>query len=328
MLLKFFRILAFFLRIIFFYSEKFKLMTSILLFPKLLDSQVSLKENEFLFSFFSKPFLENSNYFTSIILRIFLKILEKNELLKISFYSLMDIMVGIFLSKIKFINQKSKKNLKEIELSSWYLEMIYLYNPLAIMCCGNLQLRTIYNFLLIICVRIISGFFNGVENEEKNLKNLILFLFEFINLLFINLCFVITLIISPSNFMILGFFYFKNFENLETKQKLKALFNLMISLIFIFFSLGFLFGKEKEPIATFYFYYNYFFMKDTLPNYGILWNLIPEIFLKYTKFNVIYLIVYQIAVNVLILVMSMKIQYYKYNKSLYLAISFLVKKNF
>lgn len=63
-MLKFFRLIAFFIRIIFFYSTKFKLMNEIFLFPKLIDSQITLKENEFIYSYLSEPFFQNSNYMT------------------------------------------------------------------------------------------------------------------------------------------------------------------------------------------------------------------------------------------------------------------------
>jgi hypothetical protein len=65
-----FRILAFFIRILFFYSEKFKSMIDFLLFPKLIDSQITLKEDEFLYSYLNKPYFENSNYFTVKIINI------------------------------------------------------------------------------------------------------------------------------------------------------------------------------------------------------------------------------------------------------------------
>ncbi len=183
--------------------------------------------------------------------------------------------MGIFISKIKLINYKNKisekdnfnDNDKENNTHNkafFYLEIIYLFNPLSIMCCVNLQLRTFYNFLLFFCLEKLTNI------EVVN----------FLKLFFINIICIFTLLISPANFFILVFFYIKNLEGVNIKRKFYILSNVLISLLsFCVFIFGFLLSNktQKEPIGSFYLYYNYFFMKDTFPNYGILWNLIPEV---------------------------------------------------
>lgn len=175
-------------------------------------------------------------------------------------------------SEIKNTNDKDNKEF-------FYLEMIYLFNPLSIMCCVNLQLRTIYNFLLFICLEKLSNFFNLQEKEKKEIF-LNLNLFNFLKLLLINLTCILTLLISPANFFILLFFYVKNFEVFDNKRKFYFFVNFVLAAFATCFIFAVFFTNKKEPIGSLYLYYNYFFMKDTFPNFGILWNLIPEVIMK------------------------------------------------
>lgn len=215
--------------------------------------------------------------------------------MKIGLYSLLDILVGIFISKIKLINNKKyskeNKNKTKEKLNSekndksynnnyyydydrsgfFYLEIIYLFNPLSIMCCVSLQLRTIYNFLLFFSIEKLTKInFNENENDYDG------FTVNFLKLFFINVICIFCLLITPGNFFILMFFYIKNFEGLKNKKIFFVVFTALISLL-IFWVVFFTNNFSKEPIESFYLYQNYFLMKDTFPNYGILWNLIPEV---------------------------------------------------
>lgn len=58
---KFLRLFGFILRILFFYSDHLKSIAKVFIFPNILDSQETVKENEFIFSYFSRPFF-SENY--------------------------------------------------------------------------------------------------------------------------------------------------------------------------------------------------------------------------------------------------------------------------
>ena len=62
-MIKILRILGFLLRIIFHYSEYTKSLEKLILFPNLVDSQITISENNFLFSYLSRPFF-SENYFS------------------------------------------------------------------------------------------------------------------------------------------------------------------------------------------------------------------------------------------------------------------------
>lgn len=69
-MIKVFRLIAFILRIIIFYSESLKSLMNYFLFPSLIDSQQILRENEFTYSNLARPFF-SENYFSVLNKKFF-----------------------------------------------------------------------------------------------------------------------------------------------------------------------------------------------------------------------------------------------------------------
>jgi hypothetical protein len=138
-----------------------------------------------------------------------------------------------------------------------YFELIYLFNPISILNCGKLRLDIFYFFIQILFFRY----------QDKFLGILAL---------------TFSLLISP-NYLFLSVFFMFYLINNETQSKATYIKNLFISLIIIFFSVHSDFSRiDWDRICLFiqetkYLYFNYFTMKDSLPNLGFFWYLLPEV---------------------------------------------------
>ena len=208
-------------------------------------------------------------------------LIGKDDLIKIIIYSLVDILVGIYIGQILSINSPSQNNrtssdkeenkqsesknkAKDFISDNYLIEIIYLFNPLSIISCVGMQLRIIYNFLFF---GLINYF--DIDNETgkntKFLKNLLTSVFAIINLL----C-------NPASAFIIMFYYFRNFYLATFTQKLKLFITWLLSLglvagfLYVAFDVNEFYGVISQ-------YNNYFFLKDSLPNIGLMWGLFPEV---------------------------------------------------
>ncbi len=64
-MIKLLRLIGFLIRIICFYSNQLRSITKYFLFPTLIDSQQTIKEDEFLYSHITRPFF-SEKYFSVI----------------------------------------------------------------------------------------------------------------------------------------------------------------------------------------------------------------------------------------------------------------------
>lgn len=188
----------------------------------------------------------------------------------------MDVTIGIMISKITKFN-KNSENMNQIEkcdtkdYSSFYFELFYFFNPISLINCVQMKLDICFTFINLAFV--------------INRNNLL-------GLLFL----IISIILSPG-FLLLNLFMISYFFITNEYNK-KIMF--ILKIVLIFFSIVFLnfiteslikdqFIKLEEIVDKFcsftirfigeikLFYYNYYFVKDTLPNIGMFWSLFPEV---------------------------------------------------
>jgi len=195
----------------------------------------------------------------------------------------LDTIVAIYIAKILSINFDSKENELNSEnkskesktenkkpkgfiIDNFYLiEMIYLFNPLSIISCVGMQLKIVYNFLFFSLISYLD-----IDHEIR--KNT-----SFPKITLASLFIVINLLCNPATAFIIIFFYFRNFYLATFLQKLKLFFAFLLSLsfvagcLYVFFDVNEFYGVMTQ-------YYNYFFVKDSLPNIGLMWGLFPEVF--------------------------------------------------
>lgn len=195
-------------------------------------------------------------------------------------YSLLDILVAIYIGKIFGVNSESNniekfesnQNIeyklnnqkRDIYMFSDWIELIYLFNPLTLISCVGLQLRIIYNFFLF------SLIFNlDIYNEYDRVNS-------FIWSVATNFYLIINLISCPANAFILIFYYLRIFYLSSFTKKIGIFIYLLISLsltiVFLYAAFDI---REFNGILTQY--RNYFFVKDSLPNIGLMWGLFPEV---------------------------------------------------
>jgi hypothetical protein len=169
--------------------------------------------------------------------------------------------------------------------NSLYLELIYFFNPISILNCISFRLDIFYLFVVLMFV----------TNKES-----------FVGIFF----FILSLVISPSHFFLNIFFMIFTIKNDALRipkiliNALLAFYGISISIYIINFKVQNLSNLLIEaPINllkdSFILYANYFNLKDTHPNIGMLWSLKPETFLKFQNFTCFMLIIYQIVFNIL-----------------------------
>ncbi len=203
--------------------------------------------------------------------------------MKIAIYSILDILIGIYLGRILSINFfADKKQIKNIDLnenslievkendyldkvdSNYLVEIIYIFNPLSIISCVSMQLRIFYNFFFFF---LISNF--DIDFEVK--KNT-----GFFRILLTSLLSVLTILICPAYFFIVTFYYLRNFYFGEKIQKIKMLIIWLLAILLSGLMIYILFGVN-EFYGILNQYSNYFFIRDTLPNFGLMWILFAEV---------------------------------------------------
>lgn len=158
----------------------------------------------------------------------------------------------------------SKEKIKELKDNNYLVELIYLFNPLSIFSCVAMQLRIFYNFFFFYLI------FNLDIDCEIN-KNT-----GFIKILFACLISLVNIIFCPGYLFIILFYYLRNFYLATFAQKIKILFICLLSISITCLLLYVIF-EIKEFYGILAQYSNYFFLRDTLPNFGLMWNLFPEV---------------------------------------------------
>lgn len=259
----------------------------------------------------------------------------QNNFFGIIFFSLIDVSIGIFIAKIKrnlnkvekttFItstncsnksnesnessgSQIQHKNNLSIDDNSIYYEMFYLFNPISILNCINLRLDIFYSFLTFMFI-----------NNTKNI--------------FGSLFLVLSLLTSPGYIFLNLFMLINLFYSYSTKEKFTFIFKCIgcLSLIAIILGLSEINSKfdynnffeylkifsEKLIQDVTQIYYIYYTIKDTLPNIGILWALLPETFLKFQNFSYLILINYHFILNFAIICLVSKLNYQNKNSILF-----------
>ena len=154
---------------------------------------------------------------------------------------------------IRKIYSKYKKS-----QNSDYFEIIYLFNPISIINCSKLRIDIFTTFINLIFVNYYESFV-GV------------------------LSLILGLLISPNFFMTNFFFLVFIFKKKLIHFNFNFLKNCFLSILILYVSLDenifsfelnklILFVKETSLI-----YLNYFTIKDTHPNLGLFWYLLPEV---------------------------------------------------
>lgn len=127
-----------------------------------------------------------------------------------------------------------------------------------------MQLRIIYNFLLFTLI----FYFDYEFSINKNTK--------FLNLLITNSFIILILIIHPGFIFLLCFYFLRNFIYTSFTQKIKILFTFIIT-VGLFSLILYLVFELNEFKGIYNHYYNYFYLRDTLPNIGVMWILFPSV---------------------------------------------------
>jgi hypothetical protein len=207
---------------------------------------------------------------------------------------MMDICNGIYLSKLPSINnckaEDNSQDKKEKEKSK-YIELIYLFNPVSIVNCANIRLDVLYLFLNLSFIHSNKFVTSG-------------------------LYFWLNIVINPGN-IFLNIFYISFFYIEKIQRYPNFIFPETLPLILFKFVLpDFFHGIQLQ-------YSNYYKIKDTLPNIGIFWSLMPETFLKFQDFSLNMALFYQVLLNVCIICMLMGLNY-KNKTSLCFTLLFIV----
>ncbi len=210
-----------------------------------------------------------------------------------AFFIACDALIGVLLYRIK------KNDKDNTSCTSHFILGLYMYNPVSIASCVSFRIDIVYTL------------FN------------LLFVYSAFNYLVAPIFLVISLVASPGYFFItiayIGYLIISNFKQIRLTLLLSAM------LIAIYFNVASLMGLSPvENIKNIY--YNYFFIKDTLPNFSDLWSLLSGTFLKYQTFTLQMLLVYQFTLcnAVMILVYRIADKDYKYKTNLAYAMIFLM----
>jgi len=189
-------------------------------------------------------------------------------------------LVGIYIGKIFSINYldikkinnnyynsndyEKKERKKDQKKDNYLIELIYIFNPISIFSSVAMQLRIFYNFFFFY---LILNFDIDCENDKNT---------GFFKIMFTSLISITNIIFCPAYAFLILFYYLRNFYIATIKQKIKIIFIFIISLIICGLLLH-TFFEIKEFNGILAQYSNYFFVSDTLPNFGLMWNLFPEV---------------------------------------------------
>jgi hypothetical protein len=154
-------------------------------------------------------------------------------------------LIAKLISSLFNINNNNNNNNDKVEnkVSNEYLEIIYLFNPFTISSCARLKLTHFY-----VLVTLVYTCYNKT--------------------LFGTLFLAISIFTSPGFiFTNLTFFIY----NLNSKNYKNQLINLVLSIGIIAFIINFNLYNLRQN------YFNYFTVRDSLPNIGVIWSLILNV---------------------------------------------------
>ena len=267
----------------------------------------------------------NVIYYTSYLLNKLLFALEENIIIRLLFFSLIDIIIASFLGRIiTILNPNSNntnntgannngnkdngiKKTKENNTSTtnttsssstysvnFLVQSFYLLNPVTIISCVAFKLSNIMFFIAILPV-------SSKLNKTPELKYLF---------------FCINIIVNPSHSVFLIFYYLYYFsyikENSEETYYKELKKFIIVSLItysvFIYYSL-------KLNFPLFGHYVTYYDMTDTIPNIGLIWGILNETFLRFRQFCIFVLLMYNVLINTCVLFLYKNYQHIDTTKS-------------
>jgi hypothetical protein len=284
-------------RILFYYSKYKNTLSDLLLFPSSPYNYNNLRENYF-YNLFSSPhssFYSPNTFISKPLTYIYNQIRTLNHDYIFIFFLICDLLIALSLYKIKN-SIRQNNQIKEEYNSS--LIAIYLYNPVSITACITFRLDIIYSLINLSFIIYSNNYFIAP------------------------MLLVTSTIISPG-YIIISIVYII-FSMISNFEKIKNTIFLSILLFSIYFYAKSLLNYDTIENIT-EIYYNYFYYKDTQPNFNFIWSLLPGTFLKYQKYTLDMILIYQfsIAIAVMLLVYRIQDRNYNYKNSLSYSMIFL-----
>ncbi len=113
---------------------------------------------------------------------------------------------------------------------------------------------------------------------------------------------VLSLIISPGYFIIT--ILYPVFLLLNGSKKIRFTI-VLIPILFIIYCKG---SFSFSPFSSLKnLYYNYYWFKNSRPNFGLVWVLLPSTFLKYQNYTLIMILFYQITLSLAVMLLVLRI---------------------
>jgi hypothetical protein len=201
---------------------------------------------------------------------------------------------------IAIILYKSKNFSSQIKIPNETILSLYLYNPVSIIVCVSKRLDLFFTLI-----------------------NL-LFAYNPFNLVTSPILLALSLITTPGYLSISFTYIFYLF--LTNSKQIKPIISLTFIYLIAYFVITKLIFNIDTLTNTYTIYYNYYFMKDSLPNFSDLWSLLAGTFLKYQKFTLQMLFIYQITLcmSVMALVHRIDDKYYSNKTGLTYSLIFMM----
>ncbi|MCQ2818940.1 MAG: PIG-U family protein, partial [archaeon] len=199
---------------------------------------------------------------------------------------------------ISFKNLPSKFNKER----NHFILGLYLYNPVSIIACACLRLDVFFTFL--------NLFFISVS-ENVILGPIILFL---------------STILSPG-YAIINYTYLIYLSLFHPNPNRKFLKNFVFILVSYFMIFGFIIKGNFNPFRNIsYIYNNYYFLKDSKPNFAFYWDLYASTFIKYQRFTLVMALFYHVSLCIatMFLISLVKDKDYEFKPSLMYSLIFLI----
>ena len=284
-------------RILFYYSKYKNTLSDLLLFHSSPYNYNNLRENYF-YNLFLSPhssYYSPNTFISKPLTYIYNQTRNINKDYIFIFFLLCDLLIAISLYKIKN-SLRLNKHIKDAYDNS--LIAIYLYNPVTITACVTFRLDIIYTLINLAFILNVNNYFIAPT------------------------LFVTSIIISPGYIFIsiiyLIYLSISNFEKIKN-----TLFLSLILFVVYIYAKSLL---NYDPIVNLTeIYYNYYYCKDTQPNFNFIWSLLPGTFLKYQKYTLDMILIYQLSIGmaVMLLVYRIKDKNYNYKNSLSYSMIFL-----
>lgn len=207
-----------------------------------------------------------------------------------------DMMIALLLYKLKRLLEEKKDENSNQGLSNNYILAIYAYNPVSIINCSLFRLDILYMFIHL------------------------MFVSNYSNCIIAPIFFALSIYISPGYFFInIVFMIYMSLEHFQ-KVKKTLIISIILVLAYLYIPIQFEFDSWKNTKDM---YYNYYFVKDTLPNFSFLWCLLPGTFLKYQNYTLQLLLLYQFTLCIAVALLVYRVNY-NYKASLAYSMIFLM----